>query len=128
MKLEKVIVERTDAINRSKSFQSSLQIAEDELKHSEEQNEQHQQEIQQFAQSIDEQRSFISDFENKFQVFREIYQSMKMNFISKDSQTRCTELENEKQRIQSEFDEFYQRTHHLESIQVKNLKQNLLIN
>lgn len=37
-------------------------------------------------------------------------------FFQKESQTRCTELESEKQRIQTDFDEYYQRTYHLEAI------------
>jgi len=69
MKLEKVLVERTDAINCSKTFESSLQSTNEELKHLEEQNEQYKQDMQQIGQSIDEQRSLISDFENKLQVF-----------------------------------------------------------
>jgi chromosome segregation ATPase len=69
MKLEKILVERTDALNRSKTFESSLQSTNEELKHLEEQNEQYKQDMQQIGQSIDEQRSLISDFENKLQVF-----------------------------------------------------------
>jgi predicted nuclease with TOPRIM domain len=69
MKLEKILVERTDAINRSRTFESSLQLTNEELKHLEEQNEQYKQDMQQIGQSIDEQRSQISDFENKLQVF-----------------------------------------------------------
>ncbi len=69
MKLEKILVERTDALNRSKTFESSLQLTNEELKHLEEQNEQYKQDMQQIGQSIDEQRSLISDFENKLQVF-----------------------------------------------------------
>jgi chromosome segregation ATPase len=69
MKLEKILVERTDALNRSKTFESSLQSTNEELKHLEEQNEQYKQDMQQIGQSIDEQRSQISDFENKLQVF-----------------------------------------------------------
>lgn len=69
MKLEKILVERTDALNRSKTFESSLQLTNEELKHLEEQNEQYKQDMQQIGQSIDEQRSQISDFENKLQVF-----------------------------------------------------------
>jgi len=69
MKLEKILVERTDAINCSKTFESSLQSTNEELKHLEEQNEQYKQDMQQIGQSIDEQRSQISDFENKLQVF-----------------------------------------------------------
>jgi hypothetical protein len=43
-------------------------MAQDELKRFEEQNEQHKQEIQQLVQSLDEQRSLISEFELKFKV------------------------------------------------------------
>ncbi len=69
VKLEKVLIERTDAVSRSKTLESSLQTKYDELKHFEEQNEQYKQDIQQIGQSIDEQRSLISDFETKLQVF-----------------------------------------------------------
>jgi len=67
-KLEKAILERADAISRSKSLECSLQIAQDELKRFEEKNEQHKQEIQQLVQSLDEQRSLIAEFELKFRV------------------------------------------------------------
>jgi hypothetical protein len=73
IKLEKVLIERADAISRSKSFQSSLQTIQNEFKNFEEQYEQDKENIQQFVQSIDEQRSLISDFEIKLQVFL-IYQ------------------------------------------------------
>ncbi len=73
IKLEKVLIERADAISRSKSFQSSLQTIQNEFKNFEEQYEQDKENIQQFVQSIDEQRSLISDFEIKLQVFY-IYQ------------------------------------------------------
>ena len=43
-------------------------MAQDELKRFEEQNEQHKQEIQQLVQSLDEQRSLLSEFELKFRV------------------------------------------------------------
>jgi len=69
IKLEKVLIERADAISRSKSFQSSLQTIQNEFKNFEEQYEQDKENIQQFVQSIDEQRSLISDFEIKLQVF-----------------------------------------------------------
>jgi len=72
IKLEKILIEHTDVISRNKSYQSSLQIAQNELKHFQEQYEQYKQDIQQYIQSIDEQRSLISDYEIKLQVF-EIY-------------------------------------------------------
>ena len=68
MKLEKILIERTDALSRSRTFESSLQSTQKELKHFEEQNEQYKQDIQQIGQSIDEQRSLISDCEVKLQV------------------------------------------------------------
>jgi chromosome segregation ATPase len=104
IKLEKALLERADAMSCSRSCESSLQLAHDELKRFEEQNEQSKQDIQQFVQSVDEQRSVISEFENRLQ----------------DSQTKCTELENEKQRVQDDFDQYYQRTHHLEELQQKS--------
>ena len=67
-KLEKAILERADATSRSKSLECSLQIAQDELKRFEEQNEQHKQEIQQLVQSLDEQRSVLSELEIKLRV------------------------------------------------------------
>ncbi len=56
-------------MNHSKVLESSLESTQNELKYFEEQNEQYKQNIQQIGQSIDEQRSFISDFEIKLQVF-----------------------------------------------------------
>ncbi|CAF1198414.1 unnamed protein product [Adineta steineri] len=100
-KLEKAILERADATSRSKSLECSLQMAQDELKRFEEQNEQHKQEIHQLVQSLDEQRSLLAEFELKF----------------RESQNRCTELENERQRIQTEIENYYQRTQHLEELQ-----------
>ncbi|CAF0908695.1 unnamed protein product [Adineta ricciae] len=105
MKLEKALLECADSNSRSKAFKCALQIAQDELKRFEQDNQQHKQDIQQLVQSVDEQRSMIADLETKLA----------------DSQTRCTEIENEKQRIQSDFDEYYQRTQHLEELQQKSL-------
>ncbi|CAF0756075.1 unnamed protein product [Rotaria sordida] len=107
-KLEKAILERADAISHSKSLECSLQMAQDELKRFDEQNEQHKQEIQQLVQSLDEQRSLLTEFELKF----------------RESQTRCTDLENERQRIQTEFENYYQRTHHLEELQQQSPTSN----
>ncbi|UJR10119.1 hypothetical protein I4U23_014342 [Adineta vaga] len=103
IKLEKALLECADSNSRSKAFECSLHIAQDELKRFEQQNQQHKQDIQQLVQSIDEQRSLISDLETRL----------------RDSQTRCTEIESEKQRIQTDFDEYYQRTQHLEELQQK---------
>lgn len=100
-KLEKALLDRVDAISRSKSLESSLQIAQTELKRLEEQNDLYKQETQNLIQSIEDQRSLLVDLENKFH----------------DSQTRSTDLENERQRIQTEFEDYYQRTHHLEELQ-----------
>lgn len=36
-----------------------------------------------------------------------------------DSEKQCADIEIEKQRIQSNYDEYYQRTHHLEELQTK---------
>ncbi len=47
--------------------------------------------------------------------------SVERNFSLQDSQTRCIDLENERQRIQTEFEDYYQRTHHLEELQQKSL-------
>ncbi|CAF2724226.1 unnamed protein product [Rotaria sp. Silwood2] len=106
IKLEKAILERADAINRSKSLECSLQLIQDELKRYEELYEQHKQDTEQLVQSIDEQRSLISEFEIKL----------------RDSDKQYTELENDKQRIQTNFDEYYQRTHQLEELQKKSMQ------
>ncbi|UJR35921.1 hypothetical protein I4U23_028663 [Adineta vaga] len=106
-KLEKAVLERADAISRSKSLECSLQMAQSELKRYEEQNEQHAQEIQQLIESLDEQRSRLAEFELKL----------------RDSQTRCTDLEEERQRIQTEFENYYQRMHELEELQQQQQQQ-----
>ncbi|CAF3690323.1 unnamed protein product [Rotaria socialis] len=106
-KLEKATLERADAISRNKSLECSLQMSQDELKRFEELNEQHKQEIEQLVQSLDEQRSLLAEFELKF----------------RDSQSRCNELENERQRIQTEFENYYQRIHHLEELQQQQQQQ-----
>ncbi|CAF1348802.1 unnamed protein product [Rotaria sordida] len=106
IKLEKALLERADALNSSKTSECSLQLVQNELKHYEELDEQHKQNTQQLVQSIDEQRSLISEFEIKL----------------RDSENRCTELENEKQQIQNNFDEYYERTHHLEELQKKSIQ------
>ncbi|CAF0988438.1 unnamed protein product [Adineta ricciae] len=106
-KLEKAILERADAISRSKSLECSLQMAQNELKRFVEQSEQHKQEIQQLVESLDEQRSRLADFELKH----------------RDSQTRCADLENERQRIQIEFETYYQRMHQLEELQAQQQQQ-----
>ncbi|CAF1424627.1 unnamed protein product [Rotaria sordida] len=106
IKLEKALFERADALNSSKTSECSLQLVQNELKHYEELDEQHKQNTQQLVQSIDEQRSLISEFEIKL----------------RDSENRCTELENEKQQIQNNFDEYYERTHHLEELQKKSIQ------
>jgi predicted nuclease with TOPRIM domain len=71
-KLEKTLVERTDALSRNKILETSLQTKHDELKHLQEQNEQYKQDIQNIGQSIDEQRSLISDVETKLQVIHSV--------------------------------------------------------
>ncbi|CAF5105073.1 unnamed protein product, partial [Rotaria magnacalcarata] len=108
-KLETALFERANAITRGKSFESSLQSMQDELKRYEELNEQQKQDTEQLVQSVDEQRSVISDFEIKL----------------RDSEKRCTELDSEIQRIQSNFDEYYERTRHLEELQQKLLQNGI---
>ena len=68
MKLEKALLECADSNSRSKAFECSLQIAQDELKRFEQDNQQHKQDIQQLVQSVDEQRSMIADLETKLAV------------------------------------------------------------
>jgi len=69
IKLEKILFEYTDINNRNEIFQLSLQIKQEELKYLEEQYENSKQNIQQYIQLIDEQRSLISDYEIKLQVY-----------------------------------------------------------
>jgi len=80
-KLEKAILERADATSRSKSLECSLQMAQDELKRFEEQNEQHKQEIQQLVQSLDERRSLLAEFELKFRVKKFLFDRCLLNEI-----------------------------------------------
>ncbi|CAF4499076.1 unnamed protein product [Rotaria socialis] len=108
-KLEAALFECANAVTHSKSFESSLQSMQDELKRYEELNEQQKQDTEQLVQSVDEQRSIISDFEIKL----------------RDSEKRCTELDSEIQRIRSNFDEYYERTHHLEELQQKLLQNGI---
>ena len=61
IKLEKALIDRADAISRNKSFESSLQLLQEELKRAQEQNAKSKEDIQQFVQSIDEQRLIISE-------------------------------------------------------------------
>jgi hypothetical protein len=37
--------------------------------------------------------------------------------FTQESQTQCNDIENERQRIQTEFENYYQQTHHLEQLQ-----------
>lgn len=41
-----------------------------------------------------------------------------------DSQNRCVELENERQRIQNDFENFYQQTQEAEKLQKENAANN----
>ena len=72
IKFEKVLLERTDAINRNKTLESSLKTTQDGLKHLEAQNEQFKHEIQHTVESIDEQHSLIGQFERNLQVLSSI--------------------------------------------------------
>ena len=45
------------------------------------------------------------------------------HFSLQDSQTRCTDIESERQRIQTEFEDYYRRTHHLEELQQQQQQQ-----
>ena len=96
-------------------------MAQEEMKRFEEQNEQHKQEIQQFVQSLDEQRSLLAEFELKFRVRPASLSRCEANGTTRlafqESQNRCTELENERQRIQNDFENYYQHTHQLEELQ-----------
>lgn len=68
IKFEKVLVERTEAVVRSKTLESSLRSTHDGIKHLESQNEQYKQDIEQKIEFLDEQRSLIAQFETKLQV------------------------------------------------------------
>jgi len=74
------LLECADANSRSKTFECSFQLAQDELKRFDEQNEQHKQDFQQLIQSVDEQRALISELEIKLRVFIGIYRQI---FIKK---------------------------------------------
>lgn len=69
IKLEKALLERTDSINHSNSLECSLQSIRDELKRYEELYEQQKNDTEQLVQTVDEQRSLISDIEIKLRVF-----------------------------------------------------------
>ena len=79
-KLEKALLDRADAISRSKSLESSLQITQTEIKRLEEQNDQYKQEAQNLVQSIDDQRSLLTELETKFQVNQSIVYFFRIEF------------------------------------------------
>jgi len=79
-KLEKALLDRADAISRSKSLESSLQITQTEIKRLEEQNDQYKQEAQNLVQSIDDQRSLLRELETKFQVNQSIVYFFRIEF------------------------------------------------
>ena len=79
-KLEKALLDRADAISRSKSLESSLQITQTEIKRLEEQNDQYKQEAQNLVQSIDDQRSLLTELETKFQVNKSIVYFFRIEF------------------------------------------------
>lgn len=93
-RLDKLLSDYATISGENRTIQTSLESTQNQLKYIEEQNEQFKQNIQDYIQSLDEQRLLISEIETKL----------------KDSQTKCTEIEDEKQRIQIEFDEYYQKT------------------
>lgn len=68
--MEKAILERADAISRSRSLECSLQMAQEEQKRLEEQNERNKEDIQKLIQSLDEQRLLTVEFESKLRVKR----------------------------------------------------------
>lgn len=80
-KLEKALLDRADAISRSKSLESSLQITQTEIKRLEEQNDQYKQEAQNLVQSIDDQRSLLTELETKFQVNQSIVYFFESNSL-----------------------------------------------
>lgn len=80
-KLEKALLDRADAISRSKSLESSLQITQTEIKRLEEQNDQYKQEAQNLVQSIDDQRSLLRELETKFQVNQSIVYFFESNSL-----------------------------------------------
>jgi hypothetical protein len=68
IRLEKMFIDQSDILSRNKTTQTFLELAEEKLKHVEDQKEQYKQNIQECVQSIDEQRSLISEIETKLQV------------------------------------------------------------
>lgn len=54
-------------------------MAQDELKRLDKQNEEHQQEIQQLVQSLEERRSLLLEFETKFRVNNSPYPDVQRN-------------------------------------------------
>ncbi|CAF4155901.1 unnamed protein product, partial [Didymodactylos carnosus] len=106
IKLEQALLEKTDAVSRVRNLECTLQLAQDELKRMEEQNEQQKQEIHHLVNQIDEQRNLLIDFEQKL----------------RESQTRCTELDYERNRIESDFQEYFLRTQKLEELQEQQQK------
>lgn len=75
------MLDRADAISRSKSLESSLQITQTEIKRLEEQNDQYKQEAQNLVQSIDDQRSLLTELETKFQVNQSIVYFFESNSL-----------------------------------------------
>jgi len=75
------LLDRADAISRSKSLESSLQITQTEIKRLEEQNDQYKQEAQNLVQSIDDQRSLLTELETKFQVNQSIVYFFESNSL-----------------------------------------------
>ncbi|CAF1039519.1 unnamed protein product [Didymodactylos carnosus] len=106
IKLERALLEKTDAVSRVRNLECTVQLAQDELKRIEEQNEQQKQEIHHLVNQIDEQRALLIDFEQKL----------------KESQTRCAELDYERNRIEADFQEYFLRTQKLEELQQQQQK------
>lgn len=67
-RLEKLISEYATISGENKSIQTSLDSTQNQLKYIEEQNEQFKQNIQEYVQSLDEQRLLLSEIEMKLKV------------------------------------------------------------
>lgn len=67
-RLEKLISEYATISGENKSIQVTLDSTQNQLKYIEEQNEQFKQNIQEYVQSLDEQRLLISEIETKLKV------------------------------------------------------------
>lgn len=67
-RLDKLLSDYATISGENRTIQTSLESTQNQLKYIEEQNEQFKQNIQDYIQSLDEQRSLISEIETKLKV------------------------------------------------------------